>query len=494
MKKFKHNLFLKIFINASLCFIGLFLIGLALWTQKFFGIVTLDQVISTIVFSFQGVLASDSVYIERFIEWCITWPAILTCVLVITQFYFARRFAYREEKSKYKAFINSTFKINPYYFFLVLGLILIFHQFSIYDYLKNRYLSKNNVDYFHVNYIDPKQVAFQEANPKSVVIIYVESLESTYSDKKIFGHDLLHSLNSLRKNNMSFSHYKQMPGTGWTIAGIVATQCGIPLRQLTMLNTNKLGENVDKFLPNAKCLSDILAEQGYKNVFMNGSSAKIGGKFKFLNNHHYTEILGKKDWLKQGFKKSDMSNWGLSDHDLLQQAKIKLAKLIKSNQPFNLTILTVDTHGFEGQLSHFCHQQGYHDFEGIVECTGNEVSDFVQYVKKHDWLKKVNIVILGDHLAMKNPVNDKLNTASSRFIFNLFISDQPFYKNTDEIMSFAMFPNILHFIGFNFKTDKLGLGYLTLKKHPNSRPLLYVDNTEKYINYYSKSYAKLWLN
>jgi phosphoglycerol transferase len=70
-------------------------------------------------------------------------------------------------------------------------------------------------------------------------VIYVESLEQGYSSKAVFGHDLLEPLNGLQGS--SFADYQQVPGTGWTIAAIVATQCGVPLERMTIFDGNTQG-------------------------------------------------------------------------------------------------------------------------------------------------------------------------------------------------------------------------------------------------------------
>ncbi|WP_438516828.1 hypothetical protein, partial [Enterobacter hormaechei] len=58
--------------------------------------------------------------------------------------------------------------------------------------------------------------------------IYAESLERTYFDAELFP-GLADELNALRTDSIDFSNTQQLPGTGYTIAGMVASQCGIPL-------------------------------------------------------------------------------------------------------------------------------------------------------------------------------------------------------------------------------------------------------------------------
>ncbi|WP_295990172.1 hypothetical protein [Rugamonas sp.] len=84
-------------------------------------------------------------------------------------------------------------------------------------------------DYFGANYVPPGSVVLTAAKPKNLVLIYVESLEEGYTEPGAFGRDLLAPLTGL--HGTSFPDYQQAPGTGWTIAAMVATQCGVPLER-----------------------------------------------------------------------------------------------------------------------------------------------------------------------------------------------------------------------------------------------------------------------
>ena len=58
--------------------------------------------------------------------------------------------------------------------------------------------------------------------------IYGESLERTWFDNNAFP-NLTPELGALKNESLDFSHTAQLPGTDYTIAGMVASQCGIPL-------------------------------------------------------------------------------------------------------------------------------------------------------------------------------------------------------------------------------------------------------------------------
>lgn len=66
-------------------------------------------------------------------------------------------------------------------------------------------------------------------NPKlNLVYIYGESLERTYFNNDAFP-ELTPELGALKNEGLDFSNTMQLPGTDYTIAGMVASQCGIPL-------------------------------------------------------------------------------------------------------------------------------------------------------------------------------------------------------------------------------------------------------------------------
>ena len=64
--------------------------------------------------------------------------------------------------------------------------------------------------------------------PKNLVLIYAESLERTYFDESVFP-GLLPKLRQREKQGLNFTYIDQLPGMGWTVAGMVGSQCGVPL-------------------------------------------------------------------------------------------------------------------------------------------------------------------------------------------------------------------------------------------------------------------------
>ena len=187
-----------------------------------------------------------------------------------------------------------------------------------------------------------------------------------------------------------------------------------------------------------------------------------------------------------------MNYWGLYDDDLLALVKAKLIKLHAENKPFNLTFNTIDTHGPDGFISKYCKAHGIKDFNGVVECTSNQVAELLQFMRQNKFFSDTNVVIVGDHLAMENPVYDKLEKVKERHVFNALISNKPVVKNREDILHFDMFPTILEFIGFKVDGGKLGLGFTAISKETDLPPANeYEEMNEDLLNQ-SDEYLDLW--
>lgn len=450
-----------------------FLIFLSYWMNRYFGVPELDQIIYHLDFGVDGLALADPVLQRRFVRWCIMAPLL---ALLLTLFLERRlRASVHPLILRYLPLALLT-AATVHWLLQVSALTHLFAHFG--------------PDYFATQYIPPGTVRLTELNPKNLVLIYVESLESGYGKSAGGADDLLLPLEQL--HGTSFASFRQAPGTGWTIAGLVATQCGVPLKRVTLFDENTQGEALTSFLPGATCLSDILARHGYHNVFMGGASPHFAGKGKFLHEHAYHEVYGKEDWLRLGVTPQQMNGWGLYDGDLLARAKLKLQQLQASNQRFNLTILTVNTHEPAGHLSASCARRGYAGFRGVVACTAADLADFISFVERSGYLSNTNVVVIGDHLSRKNPLAARLAALPGRDIYNLFISADTPRKNTDQLLHFDLLPTILEFSGFDVDQGRLGLGYSGFKQHAARAPTQRFSDMQASLMNRSPSYLALW--
>ncbi len=237
---------------------------------------------------------------------------------------------------------------------------------------------------------------------KNLILIYLESLEKIYTEENIFP-NLTPNLNKFKKKGLFFNNIIQVPGSGWTMAGIVSTQCGTPL-VIKDFNINGNDLMFHNFLNKAVCLGDILKKAGYYQVYILGSSADFAGTRIFFKTHGYDKILDYKVLKKKLKDKSYTWEWGLHDDSLFEFAYEEFLKLASSGKPFNLTISTIGTHHPYGDFSKSCKPYPYskNSMLQAIYCADQLVGKFIEKVSKHPAYKNTIIAILSDHLAMRN--------------------------------------------------------------------------------------------
>ncbi|QEW30736.1 phosphatidylglycerol--membrane-oligosaccharide glycerophosphotransferase [Erwinia billingiae] len=269
-------------------------------------------------------------------------------------------------------------------------------------------VGKGNSDFYTHYKVPGKQLRGDKPN---LVYIYAESLERTYFDEKAFP-GLAPELSKIKDNAYDFSNTEQLPGTEYTIAGMVASQCGIPLFAPFDGNASS---SLSTFYPQNVCLGDILKSSGYQNYFYQGASLSFAGKDLFLSSHGFDHLYGYNE-LKSLVKDPNYRNdWGWYDDTLLDVVFDKYLELAKQNRPFSLFALTVDTHHPDGFISRSCQRKDY-PFEGkpnksfaAVACSQEHIARLIQRIQATPYFKNTIIVVSSDHLAMNNTAYKYLN-------------------------------------------------------------------------------------
>lgn len=229
---------------------------------------------------------------------------------------------------------------------------------------------------------------------KSVVYLYGESLEGTYLNEQVFP-GLTPNLNALRQQSLSLEGIRQAPFTGWTIAGIIASQCAFPAlgEQKHTLATPTAG---------VICLGDILKHNGYTLSYFNGADLSFAGKDHFFHSHGYDKVWGKQELLKQLPEGREMSDWGVYDDDLFAALESEFDRLLAQDQPFFLAALTVDTHPPYGYENPYCRKlkpygDGQDKMLNAVHCSDQLVGMFIKHLQARG-RDDVLIVVGSDHL------------------------------------------------------------------------------------------------
>lgn len=217
------------------------------------------------------------------------------------------------------------------------------------------------------------------------------------------------------------------------------------------------------FLDSAICVSDILADLGYKQAYFSNLDSKFSG-MKFFMESHSVEVMDlpyfqSQNLLPNPLPKNMRGVWDLKDAELFKLAKNHL-ELLSDSQPFALYISTIDTHSTDTAWvdKEFCPWADT-SYGNVIYCNDRIISDFINFVQSSKFGKNTTIIILGDHLSHQQgffPYNAK------RFIYNAFINPQFTQKPTisltknRKLSHFDITPLILDSLGIH--TESFGLG------------------------------------
>ncbi|MCR5587318.1 MAG: hypothetical protein K6F77_07290, partial [Lachnospiraceae bacterium] len=173
---------------------------------------------------------------------------------------------------------------------------------------------------FEEEYVDPDEVKITFPEKKrNLIYIYLESMESTFADEESGGiskDNYIPELTELANNNINFSETTKFGGaycaknTDWTIAGIVAQSCGVPLKQnLEDLTGDEETYASDNVCGGAKAIGDILDENGYNQEFILGSDVSFGKRDWFFKQHGNYKIFDYNTAIKEGKIDEDYYVW-----------------------------------------------------------------------------------------------------------------------------------------------------------------------------------------
>ena len=78
--------------------------------------------------------------------------------------------------------------------------------------------------------------------------------------------------------------------------------------------------------------------------------------------------------------------WGFEDEKLFDYAKEDLTRIASSDEPFNYTLLTVDTHFEDGYVCDLCENEfGENQYANVFACSDRQVSEFVKWIQNQDF-------------------------------------------------------------------------------------------------------------
>lgn len=286
---------------------------------------------------------------------------------------------------------------------------------------------------------------------KNLVMVFLEGFDKLYTDEAVFP-GLTPNILALNNQGWQLENLRQRLGTDWTMAGLVSSLCGTPLLHDEVFTGNQI--MFTKFLNRAVCLPDILHEAGYQQSFMGGASLVFAGKGIFLNQHSFDHVYGLDELKGKLPDPTYRGGWGLFDDSLFELALQEFDKYSQKDAPFNLTLLTIDTHHPAGKASRSCPKYSNIDNSILhaVHCTDYLVGNFIRQLQSKPAFANTLVVLLSDHLAMRNDAYALFPKGyDRRLYFNVLNSD--LLGSSDVLASpMDLAPTILNLLGVTHNT------------------------------------------
>lgn len=353
------------------------------------------------------------------------------------------------------------------------------------------------------NYVDPKEVTLTFLEKKrNLIYIFLESMETAYSDEDnggAFEKDVIPELTEIAQENEEFSGKDNklnggysMPGTTWTMGAMFAQTSGLPLK--ISISANEM-DTQDNFFPGITTIGDILSDAGYSQTLLLGSNATFGGRKLYFSEHGNYDIIDYNYAMEQGWLSTEEYPvwWGYDDQKLFEFAKNRLGELATQNEPFNLTMLTVDTHFEDGYVCDKCDDRfGNNQYANVMACSSKQVAEFVEWVQQQDFYENTTIVISGDHPTMDSDFCEDVDESYTRKVYTAYINGgKSELSNARNYTTMDAFPTTLAAIGVEIEGNRLGLGTNLFSSEQTLTERFGIEKEEKELNKQSELMTQL---
>ncbi|HBA63614.1 MAG TPA: hypothetical protein DCZ20_07140 [Lachnospiraceae bacterium] len=153
--------------------------------------------------------------------------------------------------------------------------------------------------------------------------------------------------------------------------------------------------------------------------------------------------------------------WGYEDRKLFDYAKEEITRLAGEDEPFNFTMLTVDTHKENGWPCPLCRwEYGSDQYASVISCSSRQVAEFIAWIRQQDFYKDTTVILSGDHRTMDADFCLYIDEDYRRTLYNAFLNPSCEAENTTfrKFTAMDMFPTTLASMGVTIEGDRLGLG------------------------------------
>ncbi|MCQ2053847.1 MAG: LTA synthase family protein [Fibrobacter sp.] len=421
------------------------------WCVKTFPLDDAELVVSTLSLPLDGFI---SYFVFLFFKE-VAFPSLLLSIAISILLGFA-------EKKQLILFVRK----KIFWFFLVLLIsgwnVIVFFDHNIpvreyYFYLREG-MKQNTVhtqfiqnNFVHLSLSDVKE----KRKKKNLVVVFLESMENSYEDfipeiKKIANEEISFSMDSLMGGGV------ETIGTSSTVSSTIAKLSGFPMLNYTY--------SYAQFLSNIPSVYDVLKYFGYKNVFIQGTSSNFASFGKYLQKHGVDELYDLNN-ISSDMIRTDISGFKyVTDKNIFQISKNVLDSL-NLEQPFSLSLATIDTHSPYGYYNPDCNEKlmansNVDIYKSILQCTSRELDSFLHWLRVKGMYENTMIVVVGDHFFKSaRPIVSK--KIKQRAWVNIFINteqDKAKVGMRRYFSSVDIAPSILEGMGFELISHKMGFG------------------------------------
>lgn len=475
----------KIYIIRRILFHVLILLFMLLgfslnWVKNNYGNIGFEEIVFHLRMPLKG---TSETFIVDYIKSALL-PTIIVYIIWLFFVFFVNKKTYTIRiKTKQKEHHINILPLHLSTKYYGCGLVIAFCTVMIYadqtvdffDYVKYQFQESLLIE---SEYVDPAEVNLEfPENKRNLITIFMESAETTAQNKEnggLFDDNYIPEMTMIAEQNISFSQSELIEGayvttaTGWTMSALVAQTSGLPLKLISSNNESVLNsmDKYESFMLGATTLGDILEAEGYYNCFMAGSDFEFGGRTNYFTQHGDYEIWDYYTAIETGKIGEDYKVWwGFEDEKLYSYAKEKVLELSEMDQPFNFSILTVDTHHQDGYVCENCEEIWDVQYANVWSCASKQVNEFLEWIKEQELYDNTTVVIVGDHWSMDTDFYEELYTvdydgAAGRYVYNAFINSavEPKEEKNRQFTTMDFFPTVLASIGATIEGERLALG------------------------------------
>ena len=427
------------------------------WMFRTWNHLSMDELVFHLQSSLEG---TNTEMVQEYLSECLA-PALMVFLAVVIVAVVSSK-----KKWRYRYFSNG----------VILTALLLVAGGSIYTTVQkldvDGYMeSKGSYsEFIDTYYVDPADVTITFPEQKrNLIYIFLESMETTYADTAnggAFRENVIPELTEIAQENEDFSGESEelngaymTTGTTWTMGAMFAHTSGLPLN--ISIGSNDM-DTQDHFFPGIFTLGDILENEGYSQTLLIGSDATFGGRRLYFTEHGHYDMIDHPYALENGLLPEGYHVWwGYEDLYLFDFAKEKLEELSSQDTPFNLTMLTVDTHFEDGYVCSEC-QDAYGDdqYSNVMACSSRQLDEFLQWIQKQDFFEDTTIVLAGDHLTMDSNYCEDVGGDYERKVYTAYINAavEPEVLKERTYTTMDHFPTTLAALGAEIDGNRLGLG------------------------------------